>query len=590
MDERNSSIRKKSKVEKAHEPELFFVYTSETKDAEIPRKVTHLLVDSSVREIPEEAFQFCGELVHVQLPKGLTRIGKDAFFYCTSLRFVQFVSEGSLETFNPNLEEGTIVFPERATPLQMHRAFPFCFCFRKVIVCSNSTKLGAGVFFSCRSLISVELPEGLQVIEQQLFVVCESLSIVKIPSSVIEIGERAFDGCSSLTSVDLPPGLLEIGELAFRSCDSMESLHIPSTVSSIRKGAFESCSRLKHIKLPPTLERIESEMFQACRSLEYIEIPSTVYFIGRGAFNSCRSLSHIRIPPTCQVLWNFAFEHCDNLISIEFPEGILSNVRFDGCTSLMNLAGQSLHFSSTCEFFQNQKLGSVVDREVDCGSKLKNRFNHSPLNKLCYYQSYHPEEDAMAKLHSMMEDDPLAATCQVDGLGMTPLHVISLSQTPSMELLLALMKGGHLEHIIHGKDSFGHTPMDYLCLNRMPNSSDVIRRVLQTRFDYLLASAWSGKSDTMWQAVDKALAVDWSSRSTEVGKVYVRFANYERRMKVASLVELCLWKIKIEEVCSKEQTADRESCRINCGACVVIPYLLPFLDKIDREDCVVSAS
>eukprot|EP00980_Cylindrotheca_fusiformis_P003967 scaffold872_cov54-Cylindrotheca_fusiformis.AAC.1 len=133
--------------------------------------------------------------------------------------------------------------------------------------------------------------------------------------------------------------------------------------------------------------------------------------------------------------------------------------------------------------------------------------------------------------------------------------------------------------------------MDYLCLNRTPDSTDVIRRVLETRFYFLLNSDQppSKKSDTVWQVVDEALTVDWSSRSREIGVVYFELAKYEQRMTILSLVELCLWKIKIDEVRAKEQSAlDRESCRINSGASIVLPCLLPFLDELNENDYAVS--
>eukprot|EP00980_Cylindrotheca_fusiformis_P010077 scaffold2234_cov151-Cylindrotheca_fusiformis.AAC.6 len=89
-----------------------------------------------------------------------------------------------------------------------------------------------------RGLISVELPEGLQVIEAYLCDGCSSLPAAKIPSSVIKIGGGAFCRCHSLTSVNLPPELLEIGQYSFREYDSLETLHIPSKVSSLGGGTF----------------------------------------------------------------------------------------------------------------------------------------------------------------------------------------------------------------------------------------------------------------------------------------------------------------------------------------------------------------
>eukprot|EP00980_Cylindrotheca_fusiformis_P022128 scaffold9014_cov103-Cylindrotheca_fusiformis.AAC.1 len=121
----------------------------------------------------------------------------------------------------------------------------------------------------------------------------------------------------------------------------------------------------------------------------------------------------------------------------------------------------------------------------------------------------------MARLRSLMDENPLAATTKVDGFGMTPLHILSLSQTPNVDMLLAVMKGGQRDHIIFCKDSFGSTPMDYLCLNRLPTSTEVIRRVLEARFAQLLGFHLSLKSEMSQASIDKALAVDWPSRRRE---------------------------------------------------------------------------
>jgi hypothetical protein len=60
------------------------------------------------------------------------------------------------------------------------------------------------------------------------------------------------------------------------------------------------------------------------------------------------------------------------------------------------------------------------------------------------------------------------------------------------------------------------------------------------------------------------------------------------------LLELALWKVKIEECRSKRPRldrshldgVDRQSCRIKSGADVVISNVLPFLDKVCREDYI----
>eukprot|EP00980_Cylindrotheca_fusiformis_P024804 scaffold12494_cov64-Cylindrotheca_fusiformis.AAC.1 len=135
--------RKQQSLENEEVASKWFVYTNETKKADIPEEtLTHLLVDSSVREIPDEAFEFCEALMQVQLPETLTRIGNLAFGQCHSLKCVQFVSDyDSLETssMSPKLKDGSIVVPE-STELHIERyAFRACTSLQKVIVSLQDT-------------------------------------------------------------------------------------------------------------------------------------------------------------------------------------------------------------------------------------------------------------------------------------------------------------------------------------------------------------------------------------------------------------------------------------------------------------------
>jgi hypothetical protein len=105
--------------------------------------------------------------------------------------------------------------------------------------------------------------------------------------------------------------------------------------------------------------------------------------------------------------------------------------------------------------------------------------------------------------------------------------------------------------------------------------------------------------------MNEALAVEGSSRRRAVGLLSFKVATYERLESMA-LLELALWKGKIdgrkaayvtdrgrdEERSPKRPRLDkshlahvnRESCRINSGAEVVISNVLAFLDKVCRHD------
>eukprot|EP00980_Cylindrotheca_fusiformis_P012513 scaffold3073_cov66-Cylindrotheca_fusiformis.AAC.28 len=150
-----------------------------------------------------------------------------------------------------------------------------------------------------------------------------------------------------------------------------------------------------------------------------------------------------------------------------------------------------------------------------------------------------------------------------------------------------MMDAGKKGHMVCVRDSFGSTPMDYLCLNRTPNSTEVIRSLFQTRFEQVVGGLDQFWNSAMLQAIDEILAGDWSLRKCEIGRVVRKF----ERKEILSLLELCLWKVKIGEATSKkvkigeatskkEQIhADRQRCRVMSGAAGVIPHVLPFLDN-----------
>eukprot|EP00980_Cylindrotheca_fusiformis_P025439 scaffold13721_cov69-Cylindrotheca_fusiformis.AAC.1 len=88
----------------------------------------------------------------------------------------------------------------------------------------------------------------------------------------------------------------------------------------------------------------------------------------------------------------------------------------------------------------------------------------------------------------------------------------------------------------------------------------------------------------MSQAIE-ALAADWPSRRREVVAIYLKLAE---RQEILCLLELHLWKTKIDEVTAQEETVDREFCRVKSGASDVLPGVQPFLDEPDVEAYFVS--
>ncbi|GMI00108.1 hypothetical protein TrST_g4278 [Triparma strigata] len=73
----------------------------------------------------------------------------------------------------------------------------------KVVFLLNITKVGDRVCAYARSLVVVDIPEGITSIGDSSFDGCSSLKAIKFPRPLTSIGNFSFSSCSSLEEVDL---------------------------------------------------------------------------------------------------------------------------------------------------------------------------------------------------------------------------------------------------------------------------------------------------------------------------------------------------------------------------------------------------
>ena len=101
---------------------------------------------------------------------------------------------------------------------------------------------GLGCVFSgvADTLTTVNIENGIPLIDNAVFKGCTALKTVNIPASVTYIGSFAFQDCTALTEIELPEGLTHVGMFTFLNT-GLTSIRIPSTVTDIGEYAF-GCS------------------------------------------------------------------------------------------------------------------------------------------------------------------------------------------------------------------------------------------------------------------------------------------------------------------------------------------------------------
>ena len=170
----------------------------------VPDDLVRAQVHPSVTVIPEKAFQFHFKLEVIDLG-GLIEIGNDAFFLCSSLKYVNIPS--TVRTI------GSYAFCH--TPLQ-----------------------------------TLHLPDSIESIGQGAF--CSGrFPNIRIPPLVTSLSKLTFINCSSMFSAELPKTITRMIE--GRNGDG---------------GVFNNCRSLRNVAIPPTAGVVEEEdVFNKCTDL-----------------------------------------------------------------------------------------------------------------------------------------------------------------------------------------------------------------------------------------------------------------------------------------------------------------------------------
>ena len=279
--------------------------------------LTSITIPSTVTEICDKAFEGCESLVNVTIPEGVTYIGEGAFRYCSSLTEISIppsVTEiGAFAFYKSGIS--TIIFSSDG------QIAKFLFTYYRYDDNENRFNLYESSLDKFNTTLkNVIILEGVTSIPRAAFIRCKGLTSITIPSTVTKIGARAFYGCESLVNVTIPESVTSIDEEAFCACSSLKEISIPNSVTNIGKTAFHSCKSLTSIDIPNSVTNIGEEAFQSCTSLEKIEFQSSdnALIIENSAFSGCYSLKTLIIPGNIMDIGDYAFSTCQNLTEVIF--------------------------------------------------------------------------------------------------------------------------------------------------------------------------------------------------------------------------------------------------------------------------------
>lgn len=350
--------------------------------------LTSITLPSHLESIGERTFEKCELLADITISESIACIGGNAFEECKALKTVRFCGDliswlaidrgmyswsnnkwqdtplrygaalffrneevrdirlpDNLQAVPERLFEGcesleSIVLPESVTSVG-GMAFRGCKNLMEVSL-SNVTSFGRQVFQGCEKLTSLEIPFGVTVIVEGMFINCHRLAKVSIPDSVTTIEKNAFRNCYGLVDVTIPESVTRIGDDkdsfsgAFEDCRNLTSIIIPGSVLSIGNSSFSSCGKLKNVTIMEGVTHIGDYAFSYCDSLIDLTIPNSVLSIGEDAFSKCDNLKSVTLPSNITIIKYDSFEECKSLTDIMIPDSVKEIQRdaFEDCDGL----------------------------------------------------------------------------------------------------------------------------------------------------------------------------------------------------------------------------------------------------------------
>ncbi len=377
-----------------------------------------------LKAIGDYAFASCDAFTVINIPHGVTSIGRSAFQKNSNV--TKLYLPETLQTIGDYAFAQCSQLPDLQLPSQVTAigsyAFSDCFDLTEVSL-SNVKRIGEKVFDGCQNLSvirfhsgletvtsalfqsmqfqSVILPDTVRTIEANAFQSCTVLEIIYLPEGLQKIGAHAFDGCSNLKIAVIPDTVTTIGSNAFQNCSSLTKLSIPKQLTSIAPDAFAGCNGLQSITAHPNNPRyytssdclidaetktlllgcnnsvipqnqsitaINDYAFYHCYDLEVSRIPDGVISIGNGAFSHCYKIETLLLPKELQTIGNNAFNNCHNLKELCLPETLtkIGNYAFTACAGI-----ESIQLPATLEFLGKNAFAGCRLTEITVPGSVK---------------------------------------------------------------------------------------------------------------------------------------------------------------------------------------------------------------------------
>ena len=380
----------------------------------IPEKVSYDGKEYTVTAIGERAFENNYELLSVVMPNTIRSIKEFAFNECINLKSLTISSEvseigdyafmklSSLEHLAVDSHNKTFDSRGDCNAIIRTRTNTLLVGCKSTVIPDGVEVIAGNAFISCldTSIEPFELnfPPSVEIIEPFAFNCCYPLSAVTFSEGLRRIGRWAFMG-TSIECLEIPASVTEIDEQAFISCDSLKVIKVRkgNKVYDSRKGCnaiiesatgrlllgsegttivpdgvkvISSCafygSKIKKIKLPSSLETIERCAFVCCKELKKLVIPGSVRKIHYEILMDS-GVEEVIVENGVEEIPEYAFFECPKLRYVSLPESLKEFGRYGAvfvdCPELVrvDVDKDNEHYYSNGQVLVDKRTKTIID-------------------------------------------------------------------------------------------------------------------------------------------------------------------------------------------------------------------------------------
>lgn len=358
---------------------------------------TTLTLRETTTGISDSAFQNQTNLIDINFPEGLKRIGLSAF---ANTRITQIELPSTLEFIDNNAFQSvplqSIVFANNSKITSIRYGQFSGFSQLTVLDFGTNSSITTieGAAFSNTQIQSVTIPANvtsignaafnnvplttlrfennskLTALPQGVFSPANLTTVdFGINSAITDIGYNAFKEARNLTSITLPQSLISLAQGAFQNT-GLTSIFIPNTVTSLGYQSFWG-TPLQSIIFEDNSQLLEvpSNVFQS-NNLNYLHFGhnAAITTIGASAFTGATQLTTLVLPPNLVSIGQNAFQN-NGFTVIEMPASVTTIT----ANAFSNVPLQYITFQN------NSQLVNLVENAFPKNHLKEIRFGNNSL-------------------------------------------------------------------------------------------------------------------------------------------------------------------------------------------------------------------